>query len=210
MSSSTSAEDSPSDHESSSDTTLHEVDGIPPYCHGESVTVCGDEHNTSSSAFFPFHLIAGCSTAQRGMCPYSRTITSRDLPRTVELKGTSLAEACGTPTTLHRAGALNPELPSSLRARVAFHTTRHAGTKPTNIDQGGLTVLMTAPPAYHDHAERNGVEEPAPMTSKTPVLAHRMKHDKSILALAVSSQFIFAGTQGGEILVWNMALWKYS
>jgi len=28
-----------------------------------------------------------------------------------------------------------------------------------------------------------------------------MKHDKSILALAVSSQYIFAGTQGGEILV---------
>jgi hypothetical protein len=35
----------------------------------------------------------------------------------------------------------------------------------------------------------------------TPVLAHRMKHDKSILALAVSAEYIFAGTQGGEILV---------
>jgi hypothetical protein len=28
-----------------------------------------------------------------------------------------------------------------------------------------------------------------------------MKYDKSILALAVSAQYIFAGTQGGEILV---------
>jgi di- and tripeptidase len=28
-----------------------------------------------------------------------------------------------------------------------------------------------------------------------------MKHDKSILALAVSEHYIFAGTQGGEILV---------
>ena len=34
-----------------------------------------------------------------------------------------------------------------------------------------------------------------------PLLSHRMKHDKSILALAVSSHYIFAGTQGGEILV---------
>ena len=34
-----------------------------------------------------------------------------------------------------------------------------------------------------------------------PVLSHRMKHDKSILALAVSDHYIFAGTQGGEILV---------
>jgi di- and tripeptidase len=39
------------------------------------------------------------------------------------------------------------------------------------------------------------------MESNTPVLAHRMIHDKSILALAISSQYIFAGTQGGEILV---------
>jgi di- and tripeptidase len=38
-------------------------------------------------------------------------------------------------------------------------------------------------------------------TSKTPALTHRMKHDKSILALAVSGTSIFAGTQGGEILV---------
>jgi di- and tripeptidase len=39
---------------------------------------------------------------------------------------------------------------------------------------------------------------------RTPALAHRMKHDKSILALAVSSRNIFAGTQGGEILVYGL------
>ena len=53
---------------------------------------------------------------------------------------------------------------------------------------------MTAPLGGAD----NGAEKPA---SRTPVLAHRMKHDKSILALVVSAQYIFAGTQGGEILV---------
>jgi di- and tripeptidase len=31
-----------------------------------------------------------------------------------------------------------------------------------------------------------------------------MKHDKSILALAVSAKNIFAGTQGGEILVYSL------
>lgn len=35
----------------------------------------------------------------------------------------------------------------------------------------------------------------------TPVLSHRLKHDKSILALVVSANCIFAGTEGGEILV---------
>lgn len=39
---------------------------------------------------------------------------------------------------------------------------------------------------------------------RTPALSHRMKHDKSILALAVSSTNIFAGTQGGEILVYSL------
>ncbi len=48
----------------------------------------------------------------------------------------------------------------------------------------------------------NRAEQSAPKASNTaPLLSHRMKHDKSILALAVSAQYIFAGTQGGEILV---------
>jgi hypothetical protein len=34
-----------------------------------------------------------------------------------------------------------------------------------------------------------------------PPLTHSLKHDKSILALATSSDSIFAGTEGGEILV---------
>ncbi|KAI9702929.1 MAG: hypothetical protein M1836_008143 [Candelina mexicana] len=38
----------------------------------------------------------------------------------------------------------------------------------------------------------------------TPTLFHRVRHDKTILALAVSGQHIFAGTEGGEILVWSL------
>jgi hypothetical protein len=34
-----------------------------------------------------------------------------------------------------------------------------------------------------------------------PTLAHSLKHDKSILSIAVSSKFVYAGTEGGEILV---------
>ncbi|KAF2198426.1 glutathione degradosome [Delitschia confertaspora ATCC 74209] len=41
-------------------------------------------------------------------------------------------------------------------------------------------------------------------SARNPALSHRMRHDKSILALAVSSKYIFAGTQGGEILVFNL------
>jgi hypothetical protein len=35
----------------------------------------------------------------------------------------------------------------------------------------------------------------------TPILSHKLKHNKSILALAVSADALFAGTEGGEILV---------
>ena len=39
------------------------------------------------------------------------------------------------------------------------------------------------------------------MRGMTPVLTHKLRHNKSILALAVSSNTLFAGTEGGEILV---------
>ncbi|KAF2744747.1 beta-Ala-His dipeptidase [Sporormia fimetaria CBS 119925] len=43
-----------------------------------------------------------------------------------------------------------------------------------------------------------------PSSSTTPALLHQIKHDKSILALAISSTYIYAGTQGGEILVYTL------
>ncbi|KAJ4349657.1 uncharacterized protein N0V89_008274 [Didymosphaeria variabile] len=52
--------------------------------------------------------------------------------------------------------------------------------------------------------DTNAHHKAAPNDGRTPTLVHRMKHDKSILALAVSSQYIFAGTQGGEILVFGL------
>jgi di- and tripeptidase len=62
---------------------------------------------------------------------------------------------------------------------------------------------MTGPPSHekstsssNGNGNSNGARD-----NRTPALSHRMKHDKSILALAVSEHYIFAGTQGGEILV---------
>lgn len=66
---------------------------------------------------------------------------------------------------------------------------------------------MTGPPRHERSASstngssNGGIADGAPRDSRTPALSHRMKHDKSILALAVSEHYIFAGTQGGEILV---------
>ncbi|KAI9818919.1 MAG: hypothetical protein M1827_007740 [Pycnora praestabilis] len=45
-------------------------------------------------------------------------------------------------------------------------------------------------------------------TTVTPKLFHRVRHNKSILALVVSDRYIFAGTQGGEILVWSLETYE--
>ena len=62
---------------------------------------------------------------------------------------------------------------------------------------------MAEIPHYDGAMDTNSRPKAMANDSRTPTLVHRMKHDKSILALAVSSQHIFAGTQGGEILVWR-------
>lgn len=41
-----------------------------------------------------------------------------------------------------------------------------------------------------------------------PELFHRVQHDSSILALAVSDKYIYAGTQDGEILAWSLASYE--
>lgn len=67
---------------------------------------------------------------------------------------------------------------------------------------GAALTMPSAVPLQHDAVSySDSDDEAAPGAKSRPSLSHRMKHDKSILALAVSSQYIFAGTQGGELLV---------
>lgn len=61
--------------------------------------------------------------------------------------------------------------------------------------------MPAAAPPHNDATAPTRAETGHELSDRAPALAHRMKHDKSILALAVSSHSIFAGTQGGEILV---------
>lgn len=85
--------------------------------------------------------------------------------------------------------------------------------------QGGL-----APPTPHTGSETES-EQPAPSTSRgtltrqpsqepftgygdeqneLPTLSHRLRHNSSILSIVLSEQCIYAGTQGGEILVYDL------
>jgi len=94
--------------------------------------------------------------------------------------------------------------PGELRHRSSFrlHESHRVfeDAQPPHLGEAWLTMPMTGP-SSHERSSSNGIGEGVPRDNRTPALSHRMKHDKSILALAVSSQYIFAGTQGGEILV---------
>ncbi|KAF2194159.1 glutathione degradosome [Zopfia rhizophila CBS 207.26] len=77
-----------------------------------------------------------------------------------------------------------------------------AGMSSRGPDRNGLTHVNGAGTPQHDPNIAAGVT--STKGERAPSLSHRMIHDKSILALAVSSKNIFAGTQGGEILVYGL------
>jgi hypothetical protein len=62
-----------------------------------------------------------------------------------------------------------------------------------------MSLTYTHPPIL-DSASLAG-SDINPLSFEAPILAHSLKHDKSILALLVSSSYIFAGTEDGRILV---------
>src|SRR5690242_6274652 len=81
-------DDSSDGYQSASDITLHdEDDDESPFFDAEPVTAY--RHTRSDSlVFFPFHLIAGCGTAERAMCQFSRSMTEQEVRKTVVVKGT--------------------------------------------------------------------------------------------------------------------------
>jgi hypothetical protein len=63
---------------------------------------------------------------------------------------------------------------------------------PADANSNGSTAVIAG-------GETRGVQHSE--QGVVPSLFHRVRHTNSILALAVSKQYIYAGTQGGEILV---------
>jgi len=51
------------------------------------------------------------------------------------------------------------------------------------------------------HKPASGEQRGSRAYGLMPALVHRVRHTNSILALAVSRQHVYAGTQAGEILV---------
>lgn len=56
---------------------------------------------------------------------------------------------------------------------------------------------------------RDGTQPQRPVNASSPALLHTVKNQRSILALVVSNSNIYAGTQGGELLVSHSRVHKF-
>lgn len=63
----------------------------------------------------------------------------------------------------------------------------------TDVDRGDSDINTSG-----DH---NGIASNSASIGRQPSLFHKIKNEKSILAVAVSDSRIYAGTQGGDLLV---------
>jgi di- and tripeptidase len=67
------------------------------------------------------------------------------------------------------------------------------------------SVTETSDDEAYEITDRASNDEIDAELKKRPELAHHLQNDSSILSLAVGDQFIYAGTQDGEIVVWSLA-----
>jgi di- and tripeptidase len=87
------------------------------------------------------------------------------------------------------------------RSSVRQQTRNNVETNSAIADTSSLPIDDDSTPEQNDST---GDGESLRTGENLPELLHRVQHDSSILAVAVSDQYIYAGTQEGEILAWSL------
>lgn len=95
------------------------------------------------------------------------------------------------------------------RQRCRYSATTHSLMSALGLSRQRLTALSYADSETDDQQTsdpvvRNGSHNGIELQHALPTLSHRMKNDSSILALALSDDHLFAGTQSGEILIYSL------
>ncbi|EPE08729.1 wd repeat-containing protein [Ophiostoma piceae UAMH 11346] len=101
---------------------------------------------------------------------------------------------CGSGARPIPSHQFRAHLPNADRA-LQVPTSRHGEISP--ITGAILPMAPLAPPLAMADGE-DSAQGPAPER------LHDLKHDSSVLAIAASDQYIFAGTHDGEILIWSL------
>ena len=80
---------------------------------------------------------------------------------------------------------------------MAFSVTHGTDSENTSESESDANQSDVA-----DRKESSALATKGSVTAgPSPALFHKVKNQRSILALAISASILFAGTQGGEILV---------
>jgi di- and tripeptidase len=87
------------------------------------------------------------------------------------------------------------------RSSVRQQTRNNVGTNSTVADTSSSPIDDDSMLEQNDSTSEG---ERTRTGENPPELLHRVQHDSSILAVAVSDQYIYAGTQEGEILAWSL------
>ena len=87
-------------------------------------------------------------------------------------------------------------------ARLAISTSQNnSGSFLADNSAAGTSDDET----YENYNNGDTVRSDPSKPAETPELAHYLQNDSSILSLVVGDQYIYAGTQDGEIVVWSLA-----
>ncbi|KAI4765125.1 glutathione degradosome [Aureobasidium sp. EXF-3400] len=99
----------------------------------------------------------------------------------------------------------------SSRSRLRLSLTADSSNAGSETDEQLLPSRRPSFPISRSRAsytQDTDSQQPQPPQSEQPhnlpTLSHRLRHDASILALALSDNAVFAGTQRGEILVYSL------
>ncbi|KAK5123570.1 hypothetical protein LTR85_002608 [Meristemomyces frigidus] len=84
---------------------------------------------------------------------------------------------------------------SALGIRSQHALTPYPGSE---TDEPSTPGILTRQPSQDVGDRQNAL----------PTLSHRLRHDSSILSIALSDEEIYAGTQGGEILVFSLSTYE--
>ena len=79
-----------------------------------------------------------------------------------------------------------------------IHGSLSAAATGSETDDPPTPGLLTRQPSQDVGDRQNAL----------PMLSHRLRHDSSILAIALGDEEVYAGTQGGEILVFSLSTFE--
>ncbi|TVY47861.1 putative di- and tripeptidase [Lachnellula occidentalis] len=168
--------------------------------------------NENSNVDLNFHQWNGCGSARIGSTLPSSImhLTNSDeegdnqsfgLDRSEERSEDEAPSACPLPPIPWRTAPRTQQ--RLVQMASIFGARALASSQPLGKPNADTSAAHTSDDESYEVTDDR--EPDTGRLKEKPELAHHLQNDSSILALAVGDQYIYAGTQDGEIVVWSLA-----